>query len=339
MAERKHYYENADILRGFAILLVVLGHAVAKENIVTADSVWCSELYNFIYSFHMPLFFIISGFCFTRYAGYGKFLLRKCRYLLVPYFVFCFLTMITQRILPFFTLVENDFQQEIRQIFFYGGSIWFIYVLFEIMIIFPLAARIINGKIERAALLLAVSMGIYALWGKNIAFLCVAQMTYYTPYFLIGHMLRILNEKEKVSFLLECFRKMPAKLLLAAALLAADFVILYAENQISGIPYIPYLLRMLAALIGSFVSYLLVTAVSAKKVKYFLKQLGQYSLQIYLFNGYFIAVSRTLLFSVFHISDTIMLAAFNFTIGLAVNYIFCYSVLKIKFVKILCGKR
>ena len=32
---KKRYYENVDVLRGFAIFLVVLGHAVAKENIVT----------------------------------------------------------------------------------------------------------------------------------------------------------------------------------------------------------------------------------------------------------------------------------------------------------------
>lgn len=41
-----------DVTKGFGMLLVILGHLVSEE----------SYLRNFIYSFHMPLFFILSGF-------------------------------------------------------------------------------------------------------------------------------------------------------------------------------------------------------------------------------------------------------------------------------------
>lgn len=58
-----------DALRGLSILLVVLGHAIANaENLLVAPA-YNLELYvsKFIYSFHMPLFFLISG-----YVLFGK---------------------------------------------------------------------------------------------------------------------------------------------------------------------------------------------------------------------------------------------------------------------------
>lgn len=62
MERTQKYYENIDILRGFAILLVVLGHALAPENIGTSDVEWCNGMYDFIYTFHMPLFFKFQDF-------------------------------------------------------------------------------------------------------------------------------------------------------------------------------------------------------------------------------------------------------------------------------------
>ncbi|MDE6168391.1 MAG: acyltransferase family protein [Acetatifactor sp.] len=54
-----------DILRGFAILLVILGHCI-QEGSGTAfhenSSYFYDKLYQFLYSFHMPLFMLISGY-------------------------------------------------------------------------------------------------------------------------------------------------------------------------------------------------------------------------------------------------------------------------------------
>lgn len=58
-----------DALRGFSILLVVLGHAIANaENLLVASTYNLKYvLSNFLYTFHMPLFFLISG-----YVLFGK---------------------------------------------------------------------------------------------------------------------------------------------------------------------------------------------------------------------------------------------------------------------------
>ena len=46
-----------DALRGFAILLVVVGHLIQYNYQSALDD----PIFNAIYSFHMPLFFFISG--------------------------------------------------------------------------------------------------------------------------------------------------------------------------------------------------------------------------------------------------------------------------------------
>ena len=58
-----------DYIRGFAIFLVVLGHSIIVFPINLHQTTWCMYLYDLIYSFHMPLFFAISGYCYSIGEG------------------------------------------------------------------------------------------------------------------------------------------------------------------------------------------------------------------------------------------------------------------------------
>ena len=71
-----------DLYKGLAILLVVLGHM----NIPARAS-------QLIYSFHVPLFFIASGYVMAlgRPTAIRTFLARRWRSLIVPYLVFSLL--------------------------------------------------------------------------------------------------------------------------------------------------------------------------------------------------------------------------------------------------------
>ncbi len=63
-----------DSLKGFAIILVVIGHVIQYYYCPTDfDN---KILFRCIYSFHMPLFFIISGF--VSYFSTNQFLSWKC---------------------------------------------------------------------------------------------------------------------------------------------------------------------------------------------------------------------------------------------------------------------
>lgn len=57
-----------DYTKAFAILLVVVGHCIqygSGQNYLKEELFFDNILFKFIYSFHMPLFMLISGYLFA----------------------------------------------------------------------------------------------------------------------------------------------------------------------------------------------------------------------------------------------------------------------------------
>ena len=98
----KDRLEYIDSLKGFAILLVVMGHMIAW-NFSTIETIPSFEniqsmsptpilLWKIIYSFHMPLFILISGYLFgfshfKSFKDYLKKLYSKALMLLIPWII------------------------------------------------------------------------------------------------------------------------------------------------------------------------------------------------------------------------------------------------------------
>jgi polysaccharide biosynthesis protein PslL len=76
-----------DIAKGIGILLVVMAH-----NDLAAVSLF---LYRFIYSFHMPLFFFLSGYFLNTSAPFLNFLWKRFNTILKPYLFTILLIYIT----------------------------------------------------------------------------------------------------------------------------------------------------------------------------------------------------------------------------------------------------
>ena len=71
-----------DALRGFAIILVVLGHAI-QSSFVDYDN---NPFFRIIYSFHMPLFMFLSGYVsYASFDGTINKLVRRFRSLIIPF--------------------------------------------------------------------------------------------------------------------------------------------------------------------------------------------------------------------------------------------------------------
>lgn len=74
----------------WGIIFVVMGHSGFTNEIISER---LSGLQKWIYSFHMPLFFFISGYLFSltnkslSNIQSGQFIKKKLKRLMIPYFV------------------------------------------------------------------------------------------------------------------------------------------------------------------------------------------------------------------------------------------------------------
>lgn len=119
-----------DVLKGFAILLVILGHSIQYNQINDFDQ---NPLFRFIYSFHMPFFMFLSGFVsYKTFDGSLKKLWARFKSLIIPYWSWFFVTFIFSYLMYWWIGGEiPDFAYSIKQVFISPDiGLWFLWVLF-----------------------------------------------------------------------------------------------------------------------------------------------------------------------------------------------------------------
>ena len=84
MTERN---QQIDALKGFAIFLVIIGHVIYWSDIANYSK---NLLFIMIYTFHVPLFFFISGYLIYNRFGPKTFtwINKKFIGLIIPYIIF-----------------------------------------------------------------------------------------------------------------------------------------------------------------------------------------------------------------------------------------------------------
>lgn len=115
--EKKERIVWLDVAKGMAIILMVLGHSGLP-----------SVINSFIFAFHMPFFFMASGLTtsFSTDVGFGQFIKKKVKGLLVPFFWYSIVLYALVIINPTVTI---EFQQFIHK--GWGDwAIWFVPILF-----------------------------------------------------------------------------------------------------------------------------------------------------------------------------------------------------------------
>lgn len=131
--KRLHYI---DVLKGIGIIFVILSHA-SMSSIIT----------NYLFSFHMPLFFFISGYLFTIKDNFRSVILKKVKTLLIPYICFILIADIIYSLLNnnfnLFFLLEKTFylKGEVLQL---DAPLWFLPCLFFSEIIYLLVYKLTN---------------------------------------------------------------------------------------------------------------------------------------------------------------------------------------------------
>ena len=118
-----------DFAKGIAILLVVLGHVSFMPEPILAS----------FYTFHIPLFFFLSGlFLFNKKEAFGPFFLKKSRTLIGPYYKF-----LAAQFIVFYGAYKLGFNHAGKYIPGWSSlmglsELWFLFVLFFIhLFLFP----------------------------------------------------------------------------------------------------------------------------------------------------------------------------------------------------------
>lgn len=150
--------KSVDALKGLAIALVVLGHAILDadavqhggKGLVSMGPFWVplatasSLLLTFVYSFHMPLFAFVSGLVMwpPRDRPLGAGILGRARGLLVPYVAwFAVLYAINWSPHP-----AGGFADALRHNLIGRGGLWYLYALFICVVAVLLLARIPGSR-------------------------------------------------------------------------------------------------------------------------------------------------------------------------------------------------
>lgn len=185
---------DIDKAKGFAIFLVVFGHIVATD--VPPGNEWYGTLKLYIYKFHMPFFMFISGMIMAyTFPGidnakdYFKYVFKRLKRLAPGYLLFGALIYLGKVYMSKVFHVDNvpgGLLLETYNLFLIpsesaGGSLWFIYVLMEMYIVFPLIIKFLS---QSTALVILFGMLVWFIPATNV--LMLDRFCEYFIFFSIG---------------------------------------------------------------------------------------------------------------------------------------------------------
>lgn len=142
--------KQVDIIRGGAILLVVLEHALGTSD---------NFLAKIILSFHMPVFFILSGYlAHEKITGdFGTVIKKKAKRLLIPQITLAILSLLYNFFIG--KLVLHTATAEELNIFYCFFRWWFLLVMAQVVIAWEVLIRICkNHLIEAEGILLGICL-------------------------------------------------------------------------------------------------------------------------------------------------------------------------------------
>jgi fucose 4-O-acetylase-like acetyltransferase len=149
-----------DVTKGLGILLVVLGH----NWIVLHEE---GELFRIIFSFHMPLFFFLSGMFLRDSGTFKEFAASRANSLIKPYFATLFMVGFVRWFIEALKTktLPAEFWRVIQGIFYGTGRtidwvpLWFLPHLFVVSVVAFLTIRLVPS-VQAQILLAIVSLGV-----------------------------------------------------------------------------------------------------------------------------------------------------------------------------------
>lgn len=189
-----------DLLKGFGIILVTFAHL--SPNYLLEKQ---------IYSFHMCLFFFISGYLFKDGQNKKSYIIKKIKNLLIPFLIWNLICSGIE------LLIRHDVVAFFHKLFIIDGDlcwnapIWFLLILFatEIIFLFLQNVKIFNNKYIHHILIFILSLLIFILIGSNKMILKINLIPLGLLFFNFGYIYKlikdsIINKNNKIIIFLLC---------------------------------------------------------------------------------------------------------------------------------------
>ncbi|WP_343008987.1 acyltransferase [Clostridium celatum] len=327
-----NYIKEANYLKGLAILLMFIGHAATPTFLKRPLSY--EIVVQFIYSFHMPLFFIVSGFLAVKSININfrndYFLLLKKRIIKlgVPYVVIALITNIALNIASG-NITINGFIESIKTTIFYPelgamGALWFLYALLIISILTPIITKI---SLE-ASIIITIIINIFG--PRDLYFLAINRISFFIVYYLIGMYVRKCYEDKKLKNINN------KNIIIIGSVIFLGIYSLIISKGIVINRIIFNLYMFLCGLVGSLMMLLIIEKVKkCKRVISTVEIFGKYSMDIYIFSWFFQIISMILCTKILNISNYNIFFVSNLIIGSISLPFSVYFIRKIKILRIM----
>ena len=283
-----------DIAKGILICLVFLGHITQYQSMLS----------DVIFSFHMPAFFILSGYTFyyDDELPFRSFVLKNVKGTLVPYFFFCIIGALIHLVWGQYELFGTEM---LRQIFItcmpdlcYCGAGWFLVTLFFSNLLMYLWCKLIEsqksfGAAEKALLLVFVFM--FAANGLilNRGF-GVDRLPFRLDCSLMGFFFILIGYYFKKKHIIGGISK-NNRVLLTIVLLAVYFPVMKVNGWVNIVNccYNNPFFFLVESITGSFLVFILAQSLESKKAGPLLNTIGRHSLPMFMMHGMFLSFMIT----------------------------------------------
>lgn len=303
----KERYKELDLMKGIGILLVYLGHSF-NLNSLEWNRIF-EYLYRTIYSFHMPLFFFISGLLSNtnKEINLEKFYKGKLKRLLVPYLFINLADFIPRFLFP--QLVNSEFSG-VKEVLFYGTKIsWFVYTLFIIFMSFPFFYKYIFKQDKYYLFFIVlIYLNYFKIFDKIEIFSLNAVIIFYA-YFYLGYIIKPIYSEEIKP-------KVKSEKIILLILNIAFLLLAYRYFEKN------YITRIIFAILG--ILFVLNIALKIRENNTFYKFfdfLGINSLTFYLIEGFITVVYRVILLRIISIEKSYLLVSTFFILRVLTAYI------------------
>lgn len=278
---RPNYIRTVNIAKGIGIILVVIGHHQPPDT-----PTYFINLTHAIYKFHMPLFFMLSGYLFigVDLQSYANHIKKKIRRLLYPFISVAILFAVIKYFSGLFiTLYHPLTLNELKEFFIcpvnsFAPMLWFIEVLLIIYIVYPLINNLFNNKV----LVFVTSTFLYSISAPQL--FCLNNVFQSLPYFALGTLLSNIDFDHKVSRLIIMSAAVFGTLLFLTIFYKEDYYNLTTHN------YLISFRNLILGINGIVVCILLsvfLNQYANTVLSKCIEKIGYYSMSIYLFHTIF----------------------------------------------------